>query len=309
MYDLIIVGGGAAGLSAAIYALGKRLHFLIIYEQLGGKAGGRQHLTRQNELEYLAGEEAVRQFEHTLQAYPERTQRDRVVRIEHAAGFFRVVTEHYGTHTSTTVIVATGAVPRRLDVPGARDLLGQGLGYSVTTHAHLLAHKAAVVIGGTGRALRGVAELARTAAQVYLIIPDWSPLGAPMVRAVQHFTNVHVLAGFRVCEVVGPGSLTEVVVEHDGQEQRLRVDAAFVDLGLVPNSSLVQGVVQIDDEGYVVVDQHNATSLPGLFAAGDVTSAPVEQVLIAIGDGARAAVSAYDYHLLRTPIQRFEGAD
>jgi thioredoxin reductase len=304
MYELIIVGGGPAGLSAAIYALGKQRNFLLIYEHLGGKADKRQHLAGQVATENLAGEDAVRQFGRTLSAQTDRTLNDRVTSVDHQDGGFLITTEHHGVYESVTVIVATGASSRQLLVPGATSLLGQGLGYSVTTHAPLLAGKTAAVIGGSSRVLRGVVELAHTAAQVYLIIPDWNTMGAPMVQAVQHLPNIEVLPGYQVREVVGPAQVTEVVVAYEGQERRLRVDAAFVDLGLIPNSAIVQPIAQTDQDGFIVVDQRNATSVPGLFAAGDVTTALAEQVLIAIGEGARAAVSAYDYYLLRSPAQR-----
>lgn len=301
MFDLIIAGGGPAGLAAAIYALGKQRDFLLIYEQFGGRAGTRQHLANQVAPEYLAGEEAVRQFKHTLSEQTDRTLNDHVTSVDHKDGKFRVTTAEHGTYESATVIIATGATTRPLNAPGARMLLGQGLGYSITTHAHLLNEKTIAIIGGTSRALRGVAELAPTAAQIYLIIPDWNPMGMPMVQAVQNLTNVEVLPGYQVQEVVGPTHVSEVVVTHGGQERRLQVDAAFVDLGLVPNSTSVRDIARTDDNGFIVVDQHNATSLPGLFAAGDVTTSFGEQVLIALGDGARAALSAYEYLLLRGP--------
>lgn len=309
MRDLIIIGGGAAAQSAAIYALGKQLDFLMIYENLGGKAGWRQNLVGQTEVEYLAGEEAVRLFERRITHVQGATLRDRVTHVTKEAGVFRVETQHHGAHEAAAVIVATGAQPKGLDVPGARELLGQGLGYSVTTHAHLLAGKRAAVIGTSVRALRGVAELARTADKVYLIIPDTTGMAAPMVRAMSNRPNVEVLAGARVIEVVGPMNVEEIVIAQDGRERRLAVDAAFIDLGLKPNSEMVKGIAQTDQDGFIWVDERNATTLPGLFAAGDVTTAFGEQVLIAVGEGARAALGAYDYLLARTPTGESEPAD
>ncbi|HWQ11321.1 MAG TPA: NAD(P)/FAD-dependent oxidoreductase [Roseiflexaceae bacterium] len=309
MRDLIIIGGGAAAQSAAIYALGKQLDVLMIYENLGGKAGWRQNLIGQVEVEYLAGEEVVRLFERRITHVQGATLRDHVTSVSKEAGVFHVETAHHGVHEAAAVIVATGATPRGLNVPGAQELLGQGLGYSVTTHAHLLAGKTAAVIGTSLRALRGVAELSRTAEKIYLIIPDTTGMSTPMVRAMANRPNVEVLAGARVLEVVGPMNVEELVVSHDGRQRRLAVDAAFIDLGLTPNSAMVKKIVQTNQDGFIWVDERNATTLPGLFAAGDVTTAFGEQVLIAIGDGARAALSAYDYLLARMHSVESEGAD
>jgi thioredoxin reductase len=179
--------------------------------------------------------------------------------------------------------------------------LGYGLGYSATTHAHLLEGKTAAVIGTTVRALRGAAELARTARQVYLIAPDATGLTTPTALALCKRPNVEALAGYQVQQIVGVTNVQELVVAREDETRRLRVDAAFVDLGLAPNSMMVRPIVQTDLDGFIWVDDRNATTQPGLFAAGDVTTAFGEQVLIAIGEGARAALSAYDYLLARSP--------
>lgn len=301
MHDLIIIGGGAAALSAAVYALGKQLNVKVIYEDMGGKAGTQQHLRGQQGDEYVAGAAAARALEQQVANYPGHTLCDRVADIVKSDGVFHITTERNGVLDALAVIVATGAAPIHLDVPGARELLGQGLGYSATTHAPLLGGRAAAVVGASARALRGALELAHAAAQVFLIIPDQTPLAAPMRSAVAHLPNVEVLIGYQVREVVGPMHLTELVLVRDHDERRLRVDAAFIALGLVPNSAIVSQIVHTNSAGFIQVDQHNATSLPGLFAAGDVTSTQVEQVLIAIGDGTRAAMSAHDYLLQRKP--------
>lgn len=297
MYDMIIIGGGPAGLSAGIYALGKQLNFLVIYEDLGGKAGSRQQLVGEIAEEYLSGAEAVRLFEQRISRQAGRTMRDRVTAVSKTAGVFRVETQRHGVQESTTVIVAAGANPIMLDVPGGRELLGQGLGYSVTTHSHLLAGKTVAVIGTTVRALRGVAELAQTAKQIYLVAPNAPDMTTPLAQALRQRPNVEVLEGYEVKEVAGAFSVEQLIVAREGHVRELSVDAAFVDLGLVPNSGMVRRVVQTDQDGFIWVDDRNATTLPGLFAAGDVTTAFGEQTLIAIGEGARAALSAYDYIL------------
>jgi thioredoxin reductase len=250
--------------------------------------------------EYLAGTEAVLLFERRITTQAGRTLRDRVIEVTKTGGVFQVTTQHHGVQTSAAVIVATGATPTRLDVPGARELLGYGLGYSATTHTHLLEGKTAAVIGTTVRALRGAAELARTAEQVYLIAPDAAGMTTPLAQALRKRPNVEALVGYEVRQIVGVTNVQELIVAREEDVRRLRVDAAFVDLGLAPNSMMVRSIVQTDLDGFIWVDDRNATTQPGLFAAGDVTTAFGEQVLIAIGEGARAALSAYDYLLARS---------
>lgn len=301
MYDVIIIGGGAAGLSAAIYALGKQLNFLIIYDELGGKSDWNQRLSAQEDNGFRAGGDMVGVFARQMSAQAKQIIQDRVINLTKEEGRFDVETLNHGVYHSTAVIIATGATPVELDAPYAKELIGHGLGYSATTYSHLLTGKSAAVVGTTERALRGVAELSRVATQVYAIAPDAHGLESDLGRMVQQRPNVEVLSGFTVVEVIGPFHVEEVIISRGEEIRRLGVDAVFVDLGLRPNSRVVQNLARIDDRGFIWVDDRNATSVPGLFAAGDVTTTFGEQVVIAIGEGSRAALSAYDY-LLAEPV-------
>jgi thioredoxin reductase len=202
MHDLIIIGGGPAAAAAAVYALAKQLDFLVIYAE-PGKAGSRQLLAGPNEREFLPGADAVLVFEREVLVQAGRTLRDRVTEVSRTAGSFDVMTQHHGLKHSAALIVATGATPIPLEVPGARALLGYGLGYSITTHAHILAGKNVAVVGTTVRALSGVAELARSAAQVYLIARDSAGTDTPLARGLRRHSNVEILEGYEVQEVVG----------------------------------------------------------------------------------------------------------
>ncbi|MEP7187807.1 MAG: NAD(P)/FAD-dependent oxidoreductase [Roseiflexaceae bacterium] len=297
MHDLVIIGGGAAGLSAALYALGKGLDAVTIYEDVGGKAGTQQQLAGQAGEEYLAGVEAVQLFERRVTSHAGAVLRDRVIELRKYNGIFQIETQHHGALEARAVLIATGATPLKLDVPGAKALLDHGIGYSITTHSQLLAGKRVAVVGATMRALRGVIELARVAKQVYLITPDAIGMTHPLARSLRQFANVTLLIGYRVVEIAGAMGVEQVAVEHEGERSWLQVDAAFADLGLLPNSGVARQLARVNVDGFIMVDDRNATTQPGLFAAGDVTTAFAEQVLIAIGDGARAAVSAYDYLL------------
>ena len=251
--------------------------------------------------EYLPGAEASAALERQIAEQSQATMNDRVIGVEKVGGVFRVTTAQNGVQESLALLVATGATPAALDVPGAREMLNQGLGYSPTTHSHMVAGKHVAVIGTTVRALRGAAELARSAAQVYLIASEPAGLDTPLAQSLRQRTNVEVIEGYHVKQVNGPFNVESLVIERGDQHRWLRVDAAFIDLGLKPNSECVRKLVQTDAEGFIWVDERNATTLPGLYAAGDVTTAFGEQVLIAIGDGARAALSAYDYILAQVP--------
>ncbi len=328
MHDLIIVGGGAAALAATSYALGKQLDVLVIYEQLGGKTG--QHFTLQSESDHLvsnilvnlafpseqlvgeaqfAGEETVHLFERQIKARSGVAMRDRVLNVARRDDAFQIETERHGYQHSTALLIATGVAPRTLDVRGAREFLGLGLSYSATTYARLLNGKTVAVIGSNDRTLQGVAELARTVAQVYLIWIDPEPNTSSLMDLLRRTPTVEVIEQHQVLEVRGTSAVEQVLIERDGQQRALDVDAAFVEVGLKPMSSIVHDLVKMTADGFIEVNERNETSLPGLFAAGDVTTAFGEQVLIAIGEGARAAHSAYRHILEKLLARTYAGLD
>jgi thioredoxin reductase len=309
MYDIIIIGGGASALSAAAYALDKQLSVVAIYEEIGGKAGTQQHIHGRSGDDYLIGAEAVQLFERRVAAHAGATLRDRAIGMAKAGGVFQVETQHHGTLPARTVIVATGAAPLRLDTPGGRTLLDHGIGYSITTHARLAAGRDVAVIGTTRRALQGALELARSAAHVYLLAPDATGLSTPLGQALRRTAAVQVMVGYRVAEIAGTGAVERIAVERDGERSWLKVALVFADLGLLPNSGIARQLAQTDAGGFVLVDDKNATTLPGLFAAGDVTTAFSENIVMALGDGARAAASAYEYLLAYPLPQDAEPAD
>ena len=326
MFDLMIIGGGPAALSAAFYASEKQLNVVMVYEDLGGKVGWRESLVgteaeqqrfiqpRQPSMRpdhqalddehYLPANVLVRLLTRRV-TQTCRLIHDRALTVSKRLASFAVETREQGQLQAAAVLVATGATPVLLDVPGAQRLIGRGLGYSITTYAHLVAGKQVAVIGTTARALLGAAELARTAERVYLVAPrpghpsagSGQALTTPLAAALRFLPNVEVLKDYAVTEVIGATTIEELVLQGEGQTRRLRLHHAFVDLGLTPHSDIVQGLVHTDPDGFIIVDQQNATTTPGLFAAGDVTTNGCEQVLIAVGDGARAARSAYRYLL------------
>lgn len=297
MYDLVVIGGGPAALAAAFFAAGKRLNAVMVYEELGGKVGWLESLAGPRQDAPLPGNELAHLLTARTLAQPGRTIDDRVLGVQKAGGVFRLATERHGTLEARTVLVATGATPLPLRVPGADRFLEHGLGYSATTHAHLVAGQRVAVIGGGLRALSGAAEVAVTAAQVYVVAPSLRGGDRPMLRALAQRANVELLEGHEVRELRGAESLESLAVDGEQGPRELPVDRAFVALGVVPNSAVVADLVETDADGFILVNAFHETWTPGLYAAGDVSTIYSEQVITAIGDGARAAMSAYDYVL------------
>jgi thioredoxin reductase (NADPH) len=310
MYDMIIVGGGPAACAAAVYALDKQLRILVIAEDVGGKVGLPRSQNGQQALAWKVGEEAARLFEYASVQHHDLVLRSRVVEVEKLGDHFAVTTQQNDVRTSATVLIATGVTPVSVDVPGARQWLGYGLGYSPTTYARALHDKQVVVIGATQRALRGAAELARTAAQVYVMVPNENVAAPALLAHLRECANVSVLVGYRLAEFVGQQHIERVGIARGDETASLGADAVFADLGLIPHTEMVRHIAALDLEGFIVVNAQHETSVTGLFAAGDCTTTFSEQVTVALGDGTRAAISAYDYLLARAPTHaRAHGAE
>jgi thioredoxin reductase len=179
--------------------------------------------------------------------------------------------------------------------------LGRGLSYSAISHAPLFAQKEVVVVGSGAHALRGAAEVALAASRVTIVAPSAGELDTPLGRRLRDDPRVAILQGWAVQEIEGEDFVEGVIVKSEGgEERRLIAEGVLVELGIIPQSQIVAGLVRTNPQGAIMIDAQNQTSRPGIFAAGDVTNVPPEQHLIAIGEGAKAAISAFEY-LLRQP--------
>lgn len=300
MYDLIILGGGPAGLTAAIYAVRKRLDVLLLSKDLGGKTNFRLQLPDVEHHLVINGEEVVNRFVNEVEYLDFMRVMDRVERVEAIPGGGFLVRSRSGKdYEARAVIVATGARARSLDVPGEREFLMRGLCYSAISYAPLFVDKITAVVGDSMLALRAAAELAQIARRVTLVAPAHGHLDSALGARLQSLPNVVILEGYRAVRVEGDGYARSIVVKaaEGGETLEVVADGMFVELGLIPNSGMVAGLVDRDAEGRIKIDIRNATSTPGVFAAGDVTNTYAEQVLIAVGEGAKAALSAYEYLL------------
>ncbi|MEK7277080.1 MAG: FAD-dependent oxidoreductase [Chloroflexota bacterium] len=305
MCDLIIIGGGPAGLTAAIYALRKRMDVLVISKDLGGKTNFRLQLPDIEHHLVINGEEIVNRFVNEIEYLDFAREMDEVEKIERAAEGYTVRTRSGREHAARALIIATGAQGQRLDVPGEKEFMMRGLCYSAVSYAPLFIERETVVIGDTGLALRAAAELSKIARRVTLIAPTRGELDSAVGNRLRASRNVVIMEGYRVQKVLGDQFARTLVVQKNGDSAEIKSDVFFVELDLIANSDLVADLVDRDAKGRIKIDARNRTSAPGIFAAGDVTDAYAEQVLIAIGEGAKAALSVYEY-LLGQPAKEGE---
>lgn len=300
MYDLIVLGGGPAGLTATVYALRKRLNVLLITGNLGGKTNYRLQLPFVEKHLVITGEEVVSRFSNEIDYLKFARVFDKAVKVEKIKGGFKVTTREGVEHEAKAIIVATGALGRLLEVPGEKEFMMRGLCYSAVSYAPLFIERETVVIGDTMLALRATAELASIAQKVTLIAPTHGDLGSSMGQKVLGAENVEVLEGFKVEAVLGDEYARKLVIAKDGEKREIEADAFFVELELEPQSEIVAHLVERDELDRIIIDCANRTSDEGIFAAGDVTNVIAEQVLIAVGEGAKAALTAHEY-LLQLP--------
>jgi len=298
MYDLVIIGGGPAGLTAAIYAIRKRLNVFLVSHDLGGKTNYRLELPDMDTQQVIRGVDVVEKFWRELDYLEFARRLEKVIKVEKEGDAFTVATDNWETLQAKAVILATGSRVKALGIPGEDEFVGRGVTYSALSYAPLFLGRTAAVVGDGDRALRAVTELATVAKTVHLVAHTARPLQTPLVRRLATKMQVVVWEGYFAKEIRGDEYARQLLIEtSEGAQSELELDGVFVETGLLPNAEAVEQLVDLDDKGRVIVDRINRTSCPGLFAAGDVTDAYAEQVLIAVGEGAKAALSAYDYLL------------
>jgi thioredoxin reductase len=303
MYDLIVVGGGPAGLTATIYALRKRLNVLMVSQDLGGKTNYRLALPWIEDVDrtgfnVIRGLEIVNKFRSELEYLDFARRMEPVDKIRCVEDALAVSLENGDELFTKAVIVATGARQQRLDVPGEKEYTMHGLCYSALSYAPLFIDRTVAVVGDGDLALRSAGELATIAKRVYLVCGCDNMLSTPLGRKLNEAENVTVLESYRVIQIKGDEYARSMVLnDPTGEMTEISTEGIFVEKALIPNSKMVANLANLDPQGRIKVDFANRTNISGIFAAGDVTTSYAEQVLIAVGEGAKAALSAYDYLL------------
>lgn len=298
MYDLIIIGGGPAGLTAAVYAIRKRLNVLLLSKDLGGKTNFRLALPWIQEYQVIRGLEIVNKFRSELEYLDFARHIEAVQKINRKGSGFAVTTKGGADLEARAIIIATGAKQVRMGVPGEKEFTMRGLCYSALSYAPLFIDKTTIVIGDEDLALRSAGELSTVAKHVYMVCNCEKMFTTPLGQKLKSAKNVTILKDYQVVEVKGDEYARVLALKDShGHIDEYEADAMFVEKALIPNSEIVKELVALDARGQIIVDNANCTNVPGIFAAGDVTNNFHEQVLVAVGEGAKAALSAYEYLL------------
>jgi len=306
MYDTIIIGGGPAGVAAGIYTARKRLKILVIAEEFGGQSVVSAEIENWIGTIKISGLELAQNLETHLRAQEgvEIKSREKGVQVRYlnqpSDGF--LVRTDKDEYKAKTVIVATGAHRRKLEVPGEKEFDGKGVAYCSTCDAPMFRDKTVAVIGGGNAGLEAVEDLIPYAKEIYLLVRGDKLKGDPItveeIKKSDKFKQI--IYNAVVKEIKGDDFVNQIayINKKSGQETRLNLDGVFVEIGSIPNSDIVKGLVDINERGEVVIDHKTSqSSVPGIFAAGDVTDEQYKQNNISAGDGVKAGLSAYQYVL------------
>jgi len=305
-YDVLIVGGGPAGAAAAVYAARKGIRTGVVAERFGGQVLDTLGIENYISIRETEGPRfAVALEEHVKHYDVDIMNGQRAAALAAADGMTAVTLANGATLKAKTVVLATGARWRDMNVPGEKEYRTKGVTYCPHCDGPLFKGKRVAVIGGGNSGVEAAIDLAGVVAHVTLLeFDDRLRADEVLQRKLRSLANVEILTRAQTTEVRGDGSKVTGLVYTDrasGASRSLDLEGVFVQIGLLPNTDWLNGAIELTPRGEIVVDGHARTSLPGVFAAGDATTTPFKQIVIAAGDGAKAALSAFD-HLIRTPL-------
>jgi len=293
-YDLIIVGAGPAGITAGIYSARKKLKTLVVSKDVGGQAALSGSVENYTGYQYITGFELARKFEEHVKEFDlEFHEREEVTGIQKTGGIFRVSTDQ-GSYEGKAVIIASGAKPKELKIPGEKKFKNRGVTYCATCDAPLFSRKDVAVIGGADSAMDATLQLLNIARKIYLITINPELEGDEIMKEkVLQAKNVEVGMKTKTLEILGDNMVTAIRVMRL-EEVTLNVQGVFIEIGYTPNSEFID-IVEKNELNEIKVDARCETNVPGIFAAGDVTDVPEKQIIIAAGEGSKAALSAFSY--------------
>ncbi len=295
MYDLIIIGAGPAGITASVYAARKRMDVIVISKDIGGQTVWSGDIENYTGYQFITGPDLAAKFEEHMKKFAIQLKENEAAAGLKKVGEKIVVETDKGNYEAKTVIVASGKRSRELNVPGEEKFKNKGLTYCATCDAPLFNGKEVAVIGGGNSALDAAIQLMRIVKKIYLINITKQFTGDPIMQEqVISSKIVTVFNDAQVNEIIGDKFVSGIKIKRSGAEETLAVGGVFVEIGLLPNSDFAKELAQ-NEFSEIKVNSRNETNIPGIFAAGDVTDVPEKQIVIAAGEGSKAALGAFRY--------------
>lgn len=293
-YDVVVIGAGPAGLTAGMYTSRQGLTTAIVGGEVGGQALWAGEVENYLGWRLVTGKELVQNFrDHVAQFGVKCFEGQLVNAIVPADDGYEVYTREGNVLSARAIIIATGKAPNRLAVPGEQEYVGRGVSYCATCDAAFFKDADVAVVGPGESAADAALELATLGARVTLV--SLQALKAPeaMLERVTASANITLMTGWKVTEIVGDERVTGLKLKNpnEGAETTLPVSGVFIESGSIAVSEYTAGLVEMNEKGEIVIDNRGATSAPGIYAAGDVTDTPGKQIIIAAGEGARAAMA------------------
>ncbi len=300
---MLILGAGPAGLTAAVYAMRKGIDTAFLTDNIGGQVLETASIENYMGYRFIEGTELIDKFFEQIKRFPIAFKQGvKITSITKQERVFNVVCDDGATYRAKTLIISTGKSPRRLAIPGEKEFTGRGVAYCAICDAPLYAGLDVVVVGGGNSAVESAIDLCKIAKKVHIVqfMPAFTA-DKVLIDKLNDFNNFDVHYNCRLTEVKGETLVRQVALKKNDTEETfsLDVDGVFIAIGMIPNTKFNGEFVKLNNYGEISVNCNCETNVSGVFAAGDVTSIAVKQIIVAAGEGAKAALAAYQYLMER----------
>lgn len=297
-FNVLVVGGGPAGASAAIYSVRKGLSTALITEKIGGQVQETKGIENLVSIPYIEGPQLAGKLNEHVASYPVKVFENRRVKKIHKEAIKKIDLESGEYLTADSIIIATGAKWRELGIPGEKEYIGRGVAFCPHCDGPYYKGKKVAVIGGGNSGVEAAIDLAGIVGEVVLFeYNDQLKADQVLVDKLKSLPNVSIVTSAKTQKILGDGQKVLSMEYEDRvsqKEVKVELDGVFVQIGLVPNSGFLKDTVELTKFGEIVIDNKGRTSTPGIYAAGDVTTVPYKQIIIAMGEGAKAALASFE---------------